>query len=72
MAGRGLSGRVDALEGRLLSGHAVWLVLEPGETEADAIARYQAGHEPDNASAVNWNLVRTGVPRGELSICALT
>lgn len=75
MARNELRRRVEALEGlgELLWGvaPAIWLVLEPGETSEQGIARYEAKHGPrlPGRPAVIWRPVGTGVPRGEDSIC---
>ena len=75
MARGRLMQRVDALEGsggNRFSGPAIWLVLEPGETPDQGIARYEAKHGPrlPGQPAVVWRPVLTGVPRGEDSLCA--
>lgn len=75
MAGGRLMQRVDALEGQrrdAFRGPAIWLVLEPGETEEQGIARYEAEHGPckPGQPAVIWRTICTGVPRGEGALCA--
>ena len=74
MARGRLMQRVDALEhsgGEHFTGPAIWLVLEPGETTEQGIARYEAKHGPRLAGqpAVVWRPVLTGVPRGGSSLC---
>lgn len=53
-------------------GPAVWLVLEPGETTEEGIARYEAKHGPrlPGQPAIVWRPVCTGVPRGDSTLCA--
>ncbi len=64
MTGRSMIGRVEALEhSEGLGGHLL-LVREPGETECDALARYERSHGPFGSNRfVTW--IVTGVPRGE-------
>ena len=67
--------RLDALEygdGNPRQGGVVCLVLEPGETSEEGIARYEAKHGPRDPGqpAVIWRPITTGVPRGEGSLCA--
>lgn len=48
---KGMSARIDALEnlaGDSFAGEAVWLVLEPGETTEQGMARWEAKHGPLN------------------------
>lgn len=62
MAGRGLTGRVDALEkesGCGSVGPAVWLRMKPSETNETARARYEAEHEPiGNRWVIAWRAVQ--------------
>ncbi len=74
MVGGRLMQRVGALEvrgGDHIAGPTVWLVLEPGETTEQGIARYEAKHGPrlPGQPAVVWHSITTGVPRGEGSLC---
>lgn len=74
MARSELKRRVDALEGGAgrFAGPTIWLVLNPGETKAEGVARWEAVNGPRKPGqpAAIWLCVETGVPRGEHSICA--
>ena len=67
MAGHRLTQRIGALE-QEAGGYAVLLVVERGETDEQAIARYEARHGPQPATV--WQPIATGVPRGENAFCA--
>lgn len=72
---KAMAKRIDALEERgseHFAGPAIWLVLNPGETDEQGIARYEAKHGPrlPGQPAVVWRVIETGVPRGEDSFCA--
>ena len=75
MAGHRLTQRLQALELRdadAFQGEAVWLVLEPGETTEEGMARWEAKNGPSlpGQRAIIWHPVYTGVPRGEDAWCA--
>ena len=64
--------RLEVAGGDALHGPTLWLVLEPGETTEQSIARYEAKHgarEPGQPALV-WQPIFTGVPRGEGALCA--
>lgn len=74
MAGGRLMQRIGALEergGEHFAGPVAWLVLEPGETTEQGIARYEAKHGPrlPGQPALVWQPIITGVPRGDDSLC---
>lgn len=57
-----LKQRVDALEGsRGYSGPAAWIVVRDDETQAAAIAKYEAEHGPiGDRMAIIWQPVTGG------------
>lgn len=71
MAKHGLSGRVQALEEKHDAAFqgGVFIVTEPGETNEQARARWEAVNGPlDGRMAITW--IVTGVPRTEGLSCA--
>ena len=64
--------KLEVATADVFRGPAIWLVLEPGETTEQAIARHEAKHGPrlPGQPAVIWHPVYTGVPREEGSLCA--
>ena len=66
MARTDMTRRVVALENS--DGGTVLIVVEPGEHEATARARYESANGPIPArAAINW--IETGVPRGTGFVC---
>lgn len=68
-----LKRRLEKLEGARdgFFGPAIWLVLNPGETSDEGVARYEAEHGPRQPGqpAIIWHPVSTGVPRERGAIC---
>lgn len=67
MAGRGLSGRVDALEAGADPRRA-FIVVEPGEPADSARRRWEASNGPVGSAGIVW--IETGVPRTGGFLCA--
>lgn len=69
---QGLKRRLAALETEHpeCSGPGIWIILEPGETEEQGLARWEAENGPRAAGqpAVVWHIINTGVPRGPDSV----
>lgn len=61
MASASMNKRIAALESRNagFNGPAIWTVCEPGESPADAVARYEAEHGPrlPGQLAITWRVV---------------
>ena len=60
MVGRSLKSRIEALEAQRVDRFKVWhrLLIEPGETEEDVRATYEAKHGPiGEDGCIIWRVV---------------